>query len=224
MRTKQAPWEFVEKYYTDDLAERNTPETRFYLSWLKHIKGKTVLSLGCGPNLYDDVQFFGCMPKGIVGIDLNKNNIDFLKKSRHPELLKSKRILSQNKVRTRLIAGNVLKPKKEFIGKFDAIYAMGVIGMFEERRLKNLLKLIHDYLKPKGIFLDVDWTDCQLSEKKYKERQSYEWYSKEGPSIKKIGSLIKQANLKIIEHSVYDVPNKKEYLWGKIYGYLAQKE
>jgi len=220
---KQAPLKFVERYYTDDLAERNTPETKFYLSWLKRIRGKTVLSLGCGPNLYDDVRFFGRKPREIVGIDLNRNNIYFLKRSRHPELLRSKQFLSRNKVKTRLVVGNILKPRKEFVGKFDAIYAMGVVGMLEERRLKNLLKLIHGYLRPNGIFLDVDWTDCQLSREKYKERQGYEWYSKEGPSIKRIGSLIKRAKFRIIEHGTYDVPNKKEYAWGKIYGYLAQK-
>ena len=223
MTHAQAPWKFVEEYYIDDLAERDAAETKFYLSWLKHVKGKNVLCLGCGPNLYDDLQFFLNFPSKIIGVDINKNNIEFLKKSQHPEIIKCRELLLKNKVKTELLVWDILKLKREFIGKFDVVYAIGVIGMFKEEQLKNLLKLIHNYLKPKGVFLDVDWTDCQLSQERYNKRRNYKWYSKEGPSIKNMGRLITQKNFKIIRHKVYDVPNKKEYGWGKIYGYLAQK-
>ena len=79
MTHAQAPWKFVEEYYIDDLAERDTIETKFYLSWLKYIKGKNVLCLGCGPNLYDDIQFFSNFPSKIVGVDINKNNKKIVK-------------------------------------------------------------------------------------------------------------------------------------------------
>ncbi len=190
---------------------------------MKKIRGQKILCLGCGPNLYDDIQFFGNIPKEIVGIDINKNNINFLKKSTHPNILKSKRVLENKKIKVKLIVGDILKLKREFINQFDTVYAIGVVGMFRENKLKKLLNLIYLYLNPSGLFLDVDWTECQLSDEKYKERQNFEWYSKDGPTIKKIGKLIVQTNFKIAKHLVYNVPNKKEYLWGKIYGFLAKK-
>ncbi len=223
MTHKEAPWEFVEKYYTDDLGEIDSPESKFYLSWLKLVKGNSVLSLGCGPNLYNDVLVFGKTPKEIVGIDINKNNIDFLKKSKHTELLKCKQLLLDKGVKKQLIVDDILKYRRVFSGYFDCVYAVGVVGMFKDEQLKKLLENIYSYLKPNGTFIDVDWTDHQLPKEKYEERFSFDWYSKDGPSIEDIGKYIKQSGFSIKQHKVYDVPNKKEYLWGKIYGYFAQK-
>ncbi len=220
----EAPWSFVEKYYSDDLTERDTPETKFYLSWLKNIRGKKVLSLGCGPNLYDDLQFFGDIPQELIGIDLNGNNIEFMKNSKHPELLHRKKVAQEKKVNVQLIVGNILETKSEWINNFDVVYAVGVLGMFEKEKLQQLLKLIHSYLRPQGILLDVDWTDCQLSKEKLKERESFEWYSKQGPNIKQIGELLQEIGFNMIKQEVFDVPNKKEYSWGKIYGYLVKKK
>ena len=220
---KQASWKFVEKYYEDDLKERNFPETKFYLSWLGYIKGKRILNLGCGPNLYDDVLFFNNFPEEIIGIDINKNNIKFLRESKHKELIKSKNILKNKRVKVKLMVGDITKFNKEFIGKFDCVYAMGVIGMFEKTKLKKLLKIIYSYLKKGGLFLDIDWADSQLSPEKYNERLNYGWYSKKGPTIKKIGKLIEGSSFKILKHKVYYVKNRKDYGWGKIYGYLALK-
>lgn len=224
MKYKQAPWDFVEKYYLEDLKERNTPETKFYLSWMEEIKGKKVLCLGCGPNLYDDLQFFKRYPEEIVGIDINKENINFLKKSRNPELIKQKLKLIKKRVKIKLIKGNILKKRNNFVNKFDTIYATGVVGMFEEKQLRKLLKILYDYLKEGGTFLDVDWTDCQLTSKKYEERKSFEWYSNNGPSIKKIGKIFRENKFKVLKHRIYRVKNKKEYGWGKIYGYLVLKK
>ncbi len=224
MSHTEAPWCFVEKYYSDDVTERNTPETKFYLSWLKHVKGKKVLSLGCGPNLYDDLQFFGEVPEEVIGIDLNSNNIEFMKNSKHPELLRVKKLAEQNSTKVTLITGDILKKRPEWNEQFDTVYAVGVLGMFEREKLQKLLKTIYSYLKPQGNSLDVDWTDCQLSKEKLKERESFDWYSKKGPSITEIGELMKQTGFKITHHEVYEVPNKEEYFWGKIYGYVANKK
>lgn len=223
MAHKQAPWSFIEQYYLDDLAERDSHESRFYLSLLESVKGKSVLSLGCGPNLYDDVQFFANIPKEVVGIDLNRNNIEFLKKSRNLNLLQAKQFLKKHHVKSELIVGNILKPRKAFQNRFDAVYAMGVIGMFRERQIKGLLKLIHGYLKPNGIFLDIDWTDCQLSKEKYKEREGYEWYSRQGPTIKRLAELFNEAEFRTIKQCAHHVPDKQAYGWGKIYGIAAKK-
>lgn len=97
------------------------------------------------------------------------------------------------------------------------------MGMLKEGQLKSILKDIYKYLKSGGIFLDIDWTENQLPKEKYNKRKSYNWYSKQGPNIKKIGKLMKRSGFKILKHEIYNVPNKKEYMWGKIYVYLIQK-
>jgi len=99
-----------------------------------------------------------------------------------------------------------------------------VLGMFKESDLHRLLKLVYSYLKPGGRLVDVDWTDCRLSEGKYRERESFKWYSKQGPSIERIGELLVEKNgFKILKHEIYNVQNPIEYGWGKIYAYVAEK-
>ena len=200
-----------------------SPESKFYISFLKNIRGKKILCFGCGPNLYDDISFYGNIPEEVVGIDINKNNIEFLKKSRNPQLLKYKESSIKKGVNVKLIVGDIFKIKKEFTEKFDCVYNVGVLTNFEKDKLKRLLRIMYSYLKPKGIFLSIDWAEDYLSEKKYKERLSYGWYLRVNYRTEDVVELIKNSGLKIIKHEVYNVPNPKEYLWGKIYGCLSMK-
>ena len=220
---KQASWQFVEKYYTDDLTERESVESRWWLEWLKEVRGENVLSLGCGPNFYDDAQFFSEVPKDFVGVDLNENNIAFLKLSVHPEINKCKNFLRDRRTKIELFVDNIKEEKKEFIDRFDTIYAIGVLGMFNEEDTIRVFKNIQNYLKPGGRILDIDWTDSRLPKDKLRERESFEWYSKHGPSISRLGELFEQAGFKILRHEVYDVPDPETYNWGKIYGYLGER-
>jgi len=223
MSHTEAPLEFIEKYYTDDLAERGDPEGKFALRWAKMIKGRSVLNVGCGPQFYDDVQFFGEIPREYVGIDINENNIRFLKESRHPELEKWKSFLAARGVAVELKNASIKEKQDEWVGRFDAIYAVGVLGMFDKEETRTLFGYLHSYLKKGGVLVDVDWTEPYLSEKKLKERKSYEWYSKNGPNIGEIGKLLERSGFEIAEHDAYAVPDPKKYLWGKIYAYIAVK-
>ena len=220
----QAPWDFVEQYYADDLAERNTPESKWTLTWFKEVKGTRVLSWGCGPNFYDDALFFTDLPEEFIGIDLNENNIAFLKESTHPEVVRCKNALKEHGTKVSLLRDDIRKKQQSFTNHFDTVYAVGVLGMFKESDLHRLLKLVYSYLKPGGRLVDVDWTDCRLSEGKYRERESFKWYSKQGPSIERIGELLVEKNgFKILKHEIYNVQNPIEYGWGKIYAYVAEK-
>ena len=219
----QAPWSFVEQYYTDDLAERDTLESKWAFEWLKWVKGPNVLSWGCGPNFYDDSLFFNEPPKEFVGIDLNKSNIDFLKKSIHPEVLRCKNVLMEHGTKVQLSVGDIRDKQTSFVNHFDTVYAIGVLGMFRESKLNRLLKLAYSYLRPGGRLIDIDWTDCRLSEEKYRERESFEWYSKQGPNIEKIGELLQENRFKILKDEIYNVQNSVEYGWGEIYAYVAEK-
>lgn len=219
----EAPWEFIEKYYNDDLAERDTQESKWALEWLKYVKGDHILCVGCGPNFYDDVQFFTNTPSEFVGIDINKNNIAFLKDSTHPEVLKWKRFLRENNVQIELRVGSISEEQKDFINRFDTIYAVGVLGMFEKQDTINLFKLLNKYLKYNGRLVDIDWIDSRLPIEKLRERECYRWYSSRGPSIEEIGHIIENTGYCILKESVYEIVNPEEYGWGTIYGYVAQR-
>ena len=219
----QAPWSFVEQYYTDDLAERDSIESKQAFKWFKAVKGPNVLSWGCGPNFYDDALFFPNLPKEFVGVDLNENNITFLKKSNHPELLRCKRLLKEHGIKISLSVEDIREKQEKFVNRFNTVYAIGVLGMFKESDFGKLIRHAYSYLQPGGRFIDVDWTDCRLPEGKYKERESYEWYSKQGPSIEEISELIKANGFEILKDGLYKVSNPTEYGWGEIYAYVAEK-
>lgn len=219
----QAPEDFVTKYYLADLEERNSKESRWFHSCLKEVKGEKILSLGCGPNLYDDVFFFNNIPKYLVGVDINESNIGFLKNSNLEELKNVRRNVLNHKVDTELFVGDILKFRPEWQNEFDSVYAMGVLGMLKRDDFEKVIDNIKKYLKPGGRIVDIDWTDCRLSQEKYKERESFNWYSNQGPSIKEIENIIKKAEFTIKTSEIYEVENPEEYDWGKIYCISADK-
>jgi cyclopropane fatty-acyl-phospholipid synthase-like methyltransferase len=218
----EAPWSFVEQYYLDDLAEQDTTESRYAQSWLKDVRGVSILSLGCGPNFFEDVQFFSEVPREIVGVDLNENNIEFLKQSAHPEMLRRRAVLKEHGIGVSLIHGDIRKKREGFQGHFDTVYLSGVLGMFQKTELSELLVLVHSYLKPGGRIVDIDWTDCRLSPEKYAERESFDWYSKKGPDVEEIGKMMTVAGFTVLRHDTYTVTNPEDYGWGTIYGYLSE--
>ncbi len=222
-KRNQAPWEFVEKYYKDDLAERHSVESKWAFRWFREVRGPNVLSWGCGPNFYDDALLFPNLPKEFVGVDLNKENIAFLKESTHSEVLRCKRVLEEHKTKISLSIGDIRERQEKFLNRFNTVYAIGVLGMFKEDKLNKLLKLAYSYLKTGGRLIDVDWTDCRLPKEKYEERENYEWYSKQGPGIQRIGELMRNNGFKTVKQGIYIVRDPMEYGWGKIYAFVAEK-
>jgi SAM-dependent methyltransferase len=218
----EAPLDYIERYYESDLAERDAPESRFYISWLKYVKGRSVLSIGCGPNLYDDCRFFGDIPKELVGVDINKSTIEFLKSSRNANLEKARRFIRENGVRAEALVSDISKPDKSYINRFDAIYGLGTFCTFRRGKLGEVFALLRSYLKPGGLLVDVDWTECMLSDQEKARKKEYLFYNGD-QAIPEMGKLMEAAGFSILRHQVYDVPDKEAYGWGKIYGYLAEK-
>jgi cyclopropane fatty-acyl-phospholipid synthase-like methyltransferase len=218
----EAPIDYVERYYEADLAEWDAPESRFYLSWLQKVKGRSVLSIGCGPNLYDDCRFFGELPSEVIGMDINRANIDFLTGSKNPNLKKARGFIKEKGIKVEALVGDVTKPNNDYMNRFDSIYGLGVFCAFEKAALGRVFSLFNSYLKPGGLLLDVDWTECMLSEKEKEKKKEYLFYNGD-QGIREMGELMEKAGFSIVKHEVYDVPDKAAYGWGKIYGYLARK-
>ncbi len=226
MKHKQAPLGYIKDYYQIHLEDtiEFPEEVNFYLSYLGNVRGKSVLSIGCGPNFYDNCSLFGEIPKEYFGIDINKNNFEFMKKSRNKNLLKSKKFVKSKKVKTELILGSIFDFRDDFVGRFDTIYAEGVMGMFSNYDFGRLLEYFYKYLKPKGRFIDIDWTDCLLPKEEYYKKHKYGFYVKRGRSIEEIRKLLNKAGFRMANYKLHIVKNPKEYEWGRIYGYMARKD
>lgn len=216
-----APLSFVEQYYRDDVAERDSPESRWALGWLREVKGQRVLSVGCGPVLYDEIPYFGEVPRILVGVDYNPANVEFLKHAQHPSLVEARRFVHTKEVLVETILDDFRSERGDFVGQFDTIYAGAALGMLQAQELLAVLRILRTYLRPRGRLLDVDWTDCRLSVDRYTERHSYGWYSTEGPTIEQIGELMHIAGFHVVRSERYFVPDPESYGWGTIYGYLA---
>lgn len=220
----EATWEFVEKYYSANLAEKDSPENVWYTQWLGRVQGKEVLCLGCGPNLFDDAQFFAELPVTLVGVDVNQNNFEFLRRSRHPEVSRHRQFLKERGVITDLIMHDCRVEYPQFVSRFDTVYAVGLLGMFARADAQEILRHAKSYLKPGGRLLDVDWSDPRLSDAQMKERLAYAWYASEGLGISGVGELLAESGFDVLEYSVFTVPDPEAYEWGAIYAYLAQAQ
>jgi SAM-dependent methyltransferase len=219
----KASKEFVEKYYTDDLAEQHSVESQWARQWLKEVDGDSVLNIGCGPQFFDDAVGFGKLPKEIVGIDINETNIEFLRTSEHPVLKQSQITLAKHAVQVDFFVHDIKVALTEFVNRFDTVFASGVLGMFDEKDTIHILSLIYKYLKPDGKFVMVSWGDDRLSSEKFEERNSYNWYWRKGPTPEALSHLLEQVGFTILKKDKYIVLNPEEYEWGLIYGFVARK-
>ncbi len=220
-----APLAYVEKYYREDAEDdvRFPKEAKFWRSFLKQVQGKSVLSVGCGPQFYDDCQFFKSVPKEYVGMDVNRAVFDFLRSSTHTRLINGKKYAARHGIRTKLICGDITRYCMRFMERFDTILAVGVLGNFGEEKLGQLVEYLHEYLKKGGLLINVEWTDCHLPTREFHKKLQYRFYADRVPSMETIAKILKEKGFSIERQAVFDVENPKAYGWGKIYGYVARK-
>ena len=215
--------EFVEKYYAEDIAERKSAESKWAERWHKEVTGNHVLDIGCGPQFFDDALSFGSLPKEIIGVDLNETNIEFLKTSKHPGHSRAKQTLLDQGVQFEFLVGDIKVEKPEFTARFDAVFASGVLGMFDEPDTRHILSLMYEYLQLGGLFVMVSWGDDRLSPAKFAQRNDYGWYWRKGPHPEAFGQVLEQTGFTILKSDSYVVPNPNEYEWGLIYAFVARK-
>lgn len=217
---EQAPMQYIQKYYQEDVIEESSPESKFYQRYLVDVNGTAILNVGCGPQFYNDLSFFGSKPKEYFGIDINKNTIKFLRESKNPFLLKAKE--QARYVESKVLERDILLYEPKFKAKFDFVIAIAVLGMFKKSDFQRAIENIRTYLKPGGMLLDADWTDANLSREAYCEKVRYRFYTDEGPSIIEQSQILRRSGFKILKYDSYN-PNKKTYKWGKIFIYLTEK-
>lgn len=220
----RASEQFVETYYNDDLDERESPESKWAAQWFREVKGESVLNIGCGPQLYNDALAFAETPMELVGLDANEANIEFLRKSRHPEILKAKKRLDHLDVKIELLLQDIRENNATLCGRFDTVFASGLIGSFNQPDTSEILQTLLTYLNPHGRLVIVSWADDYLSDSKLEERRRYEWYERHELAPEDVARILDEAGFWIMRQEIYRVPNPKEYEWGTIYAFLAAKK
>jgi SAM-dependent methyltransferase len=219
----RASEQFVERYYTDDLAEQESPESMWAAQWAKEVRGSSVLNAACGPQLFNDALAFAETPRHLVGIDANATNIEFLKESELPDILNAKKFLAEHDVNVHLLLNDVREHNPALRKRFDAAYVSGLIGSFDEADRRATVRMLSAYLKPGGRLVIVTWAEDYLNKAKLEERRRYHWYERRDFSPADILKLLRVEGFEVLKHDAYRPNKPREYEWGLIYGIVANK-
>lgn len=159
MTTAEAPYSYIRDYYRNAHAknERFPHITSFWLSALDQIRGRRVLNVGCGPQFYDYIGKFRSPPKEYVGLDINRNTFEFLRRSRDPRLLRAKARSRKLGARIELICADALDHAPELAGRFDSVVGVGFFGTFHGAHFDRLTRLMYQALDDQGSLLKITW-------------------------------------------------------------------
>ncbi len=226
MKYEQASWDYVKDYYKVWGDRSGFPkEYAFRKFYGKRIKGNSILNVGCGPLFFDDCLFFEEMPKEYVGFDINRTNLEFAKKSKVPRLVKARKKVLASKTRWKLLQWDVLKYKKEFFGKFDAIFTTETLGILNDKNFSKAINNLYKYIRPGGLMLHQVMSDCNYEYDLDDETLKYGFDSSESVGVWNMEKLFKKAKFKIIKHDVLKVSRKRRkfYGCGEIHAFLVRK-
>jgi SAM-dependent methyltransferase len=104
-------------------------------------KGNRVLELGCGTGA--NIPFFLLMGVDFFGLEGSQTAVKYIHQY-FPE------------VKDRVIVGD-FTDSLEFCGRFDLIIDRSAITHNDTKAIKKCLKMIHKKLKPKGVYIGIDW-------------------------------------------------------------------
>lgn len=221
---KLAPWPFIAAYYSEDVFEAEEPESKWWKKWLRHVRGRSVLGIGCGPTLIDDALHFSHLPKRLAGMDMNPENLRFLATADIEPLKSNRRFLITKNVQLEFILGDIRVLRDELVGEFDAVYAVGVLGMFEEVDLIRVINNSEAYLRPGGIFAHIEWSDCRLSRASMKLREQYQWYKFRDFEQSIICRTFGQCGWTTLKQELYNSSNPHQYGWGEIHAVVFKRK
>ena len=213
----EAPLEYIEEYYRESVEDvcEFPDEQRFIASCLGKVRGKSVLNLGCGPQFYDHCLMLPHIPELYVGVDINRNVQRFLTSAGDSDLIRAKSKVDVACPRPRAMRGDMFKYRGSFEGRFDAIFAVGVLGIWSVPQLDRLLQIVYSYLRSGSILLDITWDDCRLSDDDLETKKLYR-FQYEGVTAKQKKAAIRRAGFRILETSLHRVGAREEYGWGVI--------
>ncbi len=223
--TELAPIEYIRDYYVGSLskAEAFPREYGYYQSFLSHVKGASVLNVGCGPLFYEDLWHFSEVPRHYVGIDVNKNAFKYMKESQHPRLAECREYVKSHKIRTEFIAESVFDWAAETDARFDSVFGVGVFATFGGAEFDRMMSLLWRVLNPGGHLVNVSWDGTYYTEQQYQEKLKYRFSGTTGPTPDELIDWVQKAGFKLMERRILTT-DPKTYKWDSIHVSAFRKE
>ena len=132
----------VPKLYAffQDMLGGQAARVSFKEQYFGDVAGKKVLEIGCGPGasypvLADSAEF--------IGVDWNADHIKSAQEK-------------YGSGNARFICGDVRSELSMESGRFDYVFAFGLLHHLEDNDARGLLSVAHDYLREGGKFVSVD--------------------------------------------------------------------
>lgn len=227
LKVQQAPYDYVVQYYEDDLKEREAqprdPATQFYVEHMRHVTGKSVLNIGCGPQFYDEISYFGNRPGLYAGIDINPSCVNFVVNPTHPRVRQLERMW-RLEIEVDIRCGNTLERRKEWFDSFDTVVAVGALGVFDRYQFQQLARLMSQYLRKDGRLVYVDWRQPRIRPSQVAEKIAYRFCGTAEATVEEQVRALHRAGFEHILLERHDVADPREYGWGRIYGHVLDKK
>lgn len=220
----QAPYAYIRDYYksVQRKYERFPEEASFCRSNLQHIRGPSVLNLGCGPLLYDDVLHFGNVPREYVGLDINQSTFEFLRRSRDPRLLRAKARARALETRIEFLCADIFESERRLAGRFDSVLGVGFFATFFGARFDRLMRVVHRSLKEEGGLLKITWHGPNRTPEETQKKLAYRYDSAVAPSPEDLVAAIERAGFALRHQSVL-VSDPSTYGWQAIQACVFRK-
>jgi SAM-dependent methyltransferase len=220
----EAPYEYIHEYYSHvhRINAEDPAVADFWLSKLAHIRGESVLNIGCGPTFYDYMLHFGKPPRVYVGLDINKSTFDFLRRSRDPRLLKAKNRVKELGTRTELMGADVFDCEQSLEGRFDCILGVGFFATFHGSQFKRLIGIMARALRPKGMLLKLTWHGPHRTPEQTRKKLDYAYDNPEEPTPDELVAGVENAGFSLVQQDVLKC-DPKAYRWDAIQSCIFSK-
>jgi cyclopropane fatty-acyl-phospholipid synthase-like methyltransferase len=220
----EAPYEYIRNYYAHvhRVNAEDPAVAEFWLSKLRHIRGDTVLNIGCGPTLYDYMLRFERAPTEYVGLDINKSTFDFLRRSRDPRLLEAKARVREAGTRTELISADVFECEQRLAGRFDSILGVGFFATFNGARFQRLFEIMARALRPEGTLVKITWHGPHRTKEETRKKLEYAYDNPEEPTPEELVTGIEKAGFSLVEQEILKC-DPATYSWDSIQACIFRK-
>jgi SAM-dependent methyltransferase len=213
----EAPYGYIRDYYSHvHRINAEHPEVaEFWLSKLAHIRGDSVLNVGCGPTMYDYMLRFGRPPREYVGLDINTSTFDFLRRSKDPRLLDAKARVHELGSRTELIGASIFDCAQTLEGRFDCILGVGFFATFHGAQFERLLEIMAQALRGEGLLLKLTWHGPHRSEEETRKKHEYAYDNPQEPSPEVLVAGFERAGFSLVEQDILEC-DPASYGWDAI--------
>lgn len=220
----QAPYTYIRDYYRNVQRKYECfpGEASFCRSSLQHIRGPSVLNVGCGPLLFDDVLHFGDPPREYVGLDINRSTFEFLQRSRDARLLRAKARSRKLETRIEYLCADIFECERRLEGRFNSVLGVGFFATFHSTRFNRLMRLMHRTLKDGGVLLKLTWHGPHRTPEKTRAKLAYRYDSPGEPSPTNLVAGIERAGFTLRNQSVLAC-DPTTYGWEAIQACMFQK-